>query len=75
MRTAQIGIRFFLVNQERATDWGAIMAGCGDRDDAHTLDRVPRGAATTRQGHRHARAQRLTALEGAIDPNMKEGGS
>jgi len=27
MRTAQIGIRFFLVNQERATDWGAIMAG------------------------------------------------
>ena len=27
MRTAQIGIRFFLANQERATDWGAIMAG------------------------------------------------
>jgi ABC-type glycerol-3-phosphate transport system permease component len=27
MRTTQIGIRFFLVNQERATDWGAIMAG------------------------------------------------
>lgn len=27
MRTAQIGIRFFLVNQERNTDWGAIMAG------------------------------------------------
>jgi len=27
MRTAQIGLRFFLVNQERATDWGAIMAG------------------------------------------------
>lgn len=27
MRTAQIGIRFFLTNQERATDWGAIMAG------------------------------------------------
>jgi len=27
MRTAQIGIRFFLVNQERATNWGAIMAG------------------------------------------------
>ena len=27
MRTAQIGIRFFLINQERATDWGAIMAG------------------------------------------------
>lgn len=27
MRTAQIGIRFFLYNQERATDWGAIMAG------------------------------------------------
>jgi ABC-type glycerol-3-phosphate transport system permease component len=27
MRTAQIGIRFFLVNQERATDWGAITAG------------------------------------------------
>ncbi len=27
MRTAQIGIRFFLVKQERATDWGAIMAG------------------------------------------------
>jgi ABC-type glycerol-3-phosphate transport system permease component len=26
MRTAQIGIRFFLVNQERNTDWGAIMA-------------------------------------------------
>ena len=26
MRTAQIGIRFFLANQERATDWGAIMA-------------------------------------------------
>lgn len=25
-RTAQIGIRFFLVNQEAATDWGAIMA-------------------------------------------------
>ena len=25
-RTAQIGIRFFLVNQESATDWGAIMA-------------------------------------------------
>lgn len=27
MRTTQIGIRFFLANQERATDWGAIMAG------------------------------------------------
>ncbi len=27
MRTAQIGIRFFLINQEAATDWGAIMAG------------------------------------------------
>ncbi len=27
MRTAQIGIRFFLANQERATDWGAITAG------------------------------------------------
>ena len=27
MRTAQIGIRFFLFNQERATDWGAITAG------------------------------------------------
>ncbi|MDH3306968.1 MAG: carbohydrate ABC transporter permease [Acidimicrobiia bacterium] len=27
MRTAQIGIRFFLANQERATNWGAIMAG------------------------------------------------
>ncbi len=26
MRTAQIGIRFFLSNQERNTDWGAIMA-------------------------------------------------
>ncbi len=27
MRTAQIGIRFFLANQERATDWAAITAG------------------------------------------------
>ena len=27
MRTAQIGIRFFLANQERATDWGAITVG------------------------------------------------
>lgn len=27
MRTAQIGIRFFMANQERAFDWGAIMAG------------------------------------------------
>ncbi len=26
MRTAQIGIRFFLANQERAFDWGSIMA-------------------------------------------------
>ncbi len=27
MRTAQIGLRFFLANQERATDWSAITAG------------------------------------------------
>lgn len=27
MRTAQIGIRFFLFDQERGTDWGALMAG------------------------------------------------
>jgi ABC-type glycerol-3-phosphate transport system permease component len=27
MRTAQIGIRFFLINQEAAINWGAIMAG------------------------------------------------
>jgi ABC-type glycerol-3-phosphate transport system permease component len=27
MRTVQIGIRFFLFDQERGTDWGALMAG------------------------------------------------
>ncbi len=27
MRTVQIGIRFFLANQERGTNWGALMAG------------------------------------------------
>jgi len=27
MRTIQIGIRFFLFDQERGADWGAIMAG------------------------------------------------
>jgi ABC-type glycerol-3-phosphate transport system permease component len=27
MRTIQIGIRFFLADQERGADWGAIMAG------------------------------------------------
>ena len=27
MRTVQIGIRYFLFDQERGTDWGALMAG------------------------------------------------
>jgi ABC-type glycerol-3-phosphate transport system permease component len=27
MRTIQIGIRFFMENVERQTDWGAVMAG------------------------------------------------
>jgi ABC-type glycerol-3-phosphate transport system permease component len=27
MRTIQIGIRYFLFDQERGTDWGALMAG------------------------------------------------
>jgi ABC-type glycerol-3-phosphate transport system permease component len=27
MRTIQIGIRFFMTNIERGSDWGAVMAG------------------------------------------------
>jgi ABC-type glycerol-3-phosphate transport system permease component len=27
MRTIQIGIRFFLFDQERGVDWGPLMAG------------------------------------------------
>ncbi len=60
MRTIQIGIRFFMTNIERGSDWGAVMAGRCDRLVTHP-GRLSCRPETTGQGHRHDRPQRVIA--------------